>query len=162
MSQVQFNEIPFFLKIVDYFLPRIGNVYDSLKAMGVQYFTDIEKINEEDFLAIHGMSPAKWEKVLRLKEIINTRKTDIVDYFTYCIQRCEFPILNNEGKDLSIDEMAAICISQLTNHLKIASKFEKPYAKLYKYIDCLLINDFDKEQIKAVLGVSSNERVRQL
>lgn len=162
MSQVQFNEIPFFLKIVDYFLPKIGNVYDSLKAMGVQYFTDIEKINEEDFLAIHGMSPAKWEKVLRLKEIINTRKTDIVDYFTYCIQRCEFPILNNEGKDLSIDEMAAICISQLTNHLKIASKFEKPYAKLYKYIDCLLINDFDKEQIKAVLGVSSNERVRQL
>lgn len=91
MSQVQFNEIPFFLKIVDYFLPRIGNVYDSLKAMGVKYFTDIENIKEEDFLAIHGMSPAKWEKVKRLKEIINTRETDIIDYFSYCIQRAEFP-----------------------------------------------------------------------
>lgn len=162
MKQARFNEIPFILKMVDHFQPRIGNVYDALKTMGINYFNEIENINKEVFLSIRGMSPAKWEKVVELKEIVNTRKTDIIDYFTYCIQRHEFPILNNDERELSIDEMAAICIRQLTAHLEVASKFEKSYAKLYKHINCLLLNDYDKEQIKAELGFSSNERVRQL
>lgn len=157
-----YNRIPLNRQVVEFYMPTFGSAFDALQRIGVNTLEDINTVKETDFISVKGMSTGKWKKVGELKNILNHRSTEVEEYFTYCVQQHEFPALDPSKTDYTLDEMAAMAISQLIDHLDKASKYNKSYTRLQQLIENLILNDFTTEELMKRFGVTTKERIRQL
>ena len=162
MVYTDITKIPFNQALVEHFIPRFNGVFDILRRLGVRMLADVMNISKNRFLTAVGGSEKRWSKVEELQRILSARAQEVEQYFTYCVQCHEFPVLDQSQQDLSIDEKAGLAIEQIAGFLNEASIFGGNYAKAYMKVISFVIKDEDKEASMKRFSVSTGERVRQL
>lgn len=162
MKQTDITTISFSQSLVEHFIPGFNGTFDVLRRLGVRTMSDVLTIGKESFLMLNGGTKKRWQKVEELQRVLSYRKDEVEQYFTYCVQCHEFPILDASQADLSLDEKAALAIRQMTDFLQEASVCDSKYAKAYMKLMSFVIKEEDKKTLMEIFSVSSGERVRQL
>ena len=162
MIYTELSKMPFNQALVEHFVPKFNGTYDILRRMGVKTMADVMNLNKAEFLSSVGGSEKRWSKVEELQQLLSSRKTEVEQYFAYCIQCHEFPVLSDSQQNLSIDEKAGLAIAQVAEFLKDASFYGGKYAKAYMKVESFLIKEEDKKALMERFSVSTGERIRQL
>ena len=162
MMHTDITAISFNQSLVEHFIPGFNGVFDILRRLGVRTMSDVLNVNKDSFLMAVGGTEKRWQRVEELQRIVSYRKADIEEYFTYCIQCHEFPVLDESQINLSVDEKAGMAIRQMAEFLQEASIYGSKYARAYMKLHSFVIKDEDKKTQMERFGVSSGERVRQI
>lgn len=162
MIKTDYLKMPFNQALVEHFIPKFNGVFDILRRLGVKNMTDVLNMDKGTFLSAVGASERRWGKVEELQGLLAARKAEVEQYFKYCIQCHEFPVLSEDQQSLSLDEKAGIAIEQIAEFLNEASFYGAKYAKAYMKVDSFIIKDDDKKTLMEKFSVSTGERVRQL
>lgn len=157
ITAISFNQ-----SLVEHFIPGFNGVFDILRRLGVRTMSDVLTVNKEAFLMAVGGTEKRWQRVEDLQRVVSFKKAEVEEYFTYCIQCHEFPILDESHVDLSLDEKTGIAIRQMTDFLQEASIYGSKYARAYMKLLSFVLKDEDKKTQMERFGVSSWERVRQI
>lgn len=155
------SKISFIQSLVEHFVPGFNGAFDILRRMGVKTMGDVLNADKGSFMMALGGTERRWQKVVELQRILTFRKAEVEQYFTYCIQCHEFPVLDVEQADLSMDEKVGLAFSQIADFLQEASIYSSKHARAYMKMLSFIIKEEDKAAQKERFQVSS-ERVRQM
>lgn len=157
ITAISFNQ-----SLVEHFIPGFNGVFDILRRLGVRTMSDVLNVKMDDFLMAVGGTPRRWQRVEELQRILTIRKAEVEQYFTYCVECHEFPVLEPSQEDLPLEEKAALALSQMAQFLQEASIYDSKYARAYMKMLSFIIKEEDKAAQMERFSVSSAERVRQL
>ena len=162
MRNTELAQIPFNQALVDHFIPGFSGVFDILRRMGVKTMNDVMNFSKDKFVMAVGGTARRWQKVEELQRLLEVRKSEVEQYFTYCIQCHEFPVLSESQQNLSTDEKVGLAIEQMAAFLNEASICGGKYARAYTKLSAFIIKDEDKKTLMKIFNVTSGERIRQL
>lgn len=159
--QTDITAISFNQSLVEHFIPGFNGVFDILRRLGVRTMSDVLNVNKDAFLMAIGGTERRWQKVEELQRVVSDMKAEVEQYFTYCIQCHEFPILDESHVDLSMDRKAEVAITQMAEFFQEASVWDSKYANAYNKLLSFVIKEEDKKAQMDRFHLSG-ERVRQL
>ena len=156
------SQIPFNKTLVEHFVAGFNGNFDILRRLGVRVMSDVLSVTRGNFLMSVGGTERRWQKVEELKRVLSLNKKEVEEYFMYCVQCHEFPILSPAQQNLSLNERAELAIEQVSDFLREASIYDSSYARAYMKVESFILKDEDKNTAMKRFSLSSGERVRQL
>ena len=162
MTPINISQIPFNKTLVEHFVPGFNGNFDILRRLGVRVMKDVLSLTKGNFLMSVGGTERRWQKVEELQRVLSMNNKDVEEYFMYCVQCHEFPILSQSQQTLSLNEKAELAIQQVSDFLKEASIYDSSYARAYMKVESFILKDEDKKTSMKTFSLTSGERVRQL
>ena len=139
MKPSDISQIPFNKTLVEYFVAGFNGNFDILRRLGVRVMSDVLSVTRGNFLMSVGGTERRWQKVEELKRVLSLNKNEVEEYFMYCVQCHEFPILSPAQQNLSLNERAELAIEQVSDFLREASIYDSSYARAYMKVESFIL-----------------------
>ena len=129
MTPANISQIPFNKTLVEHFVSGFNGNFDILRRLGVRVMSDVLSVTRGNFLMSVGGTERRWQKVEEFQRVLSVNNKDVEDYFMYCVQCHEFPVLSPVQQNLSLNERAELAIEQVSDFLRGARSEERRVGK---------------------------------